>query len=407
MPSFAHADGIVDSLNLAPFVPLVLDALMTVGTSVYEYFVVGKDGNSLGIIHILIWAFFGISVVIDLIKMYLPKEWVGFLGFSGGGELASGSLTAEKILSNFLKTVVRVLIATTILLQLKPIDMTRWLINPFLEFGSIYTTHIIKNIHDINTSGNNIKCPQNIVSKEWISEKSCDFLIQPVSDLSYANNQIINRGFRFRSNGLRGLLTPFPRGGQDFMNIITGIILIMTFVSSNVFMALLVIQGIFNFGMQIILYPFNVLAYVFKKNDKLFDIWPAFAGLTQALQQLIVTMIACAFILCINIAVVKALFQWNQSVFNPAAGGEAISIVPQPESAIGTFGQHSVLWLSSILTFYLMFKIFELTRQQLEKYVGKGMDSLYNTTVNDTKNLYSGAKGMIKTYKDGIDWFKK
>ena len=138
------------------------------------------------------------------------------------------------------------------------------------------------------------------------------------------------------------------------------------------------------------------------------DLWPAFGGLTKALQQLIVTMIACAFILCINIAVINALFQWNQSVFVVAAGGSAVSNLPQPEaaSAMG-FGKHSVLWLSAIMTFYLMFKIFELTRKQLEMYVGKGMDDLYNKTIQNTKHIYNDAKSKIKSFKDGLDWFKK
>ena len=228
-----------------------------------------------------------------------------------------------------------------------------------------------------------------------------------MADLSHANNQIVKRGFTFLTNGLRGLMVPIPHGGEDFMNILTGFILIATFVGSNVFMALLIIQGIFNFGAQIILYPFSVLVYVFKKNDKWLDIWPAFSGITKALQQLIVTMIACAFILCINVAIIKALFQWNSSVFVVAAGGTATSNVPQQAATSMGFGQHSVLWLSAIMTFYLMFKIFEMTRKQLDMYVGKGMDTLYNNVTNDTKTLYNASKTMIKKYKDASGWFKK
>jgi hypothetical protein len=404
-PSLAHAGGIVDALDLSPFIPMVLDALMAVGTGTYEYFV--GDSEHTGIIYVLIWSFLALTIIIDLVKMYLPAEWVGFLGFSGGGELASGSATPSKIFDNILKAGIRAVIATTLLLQLKPTYITQWLVNPFLEFGSIYTTQIIKSVHGVDMSGPDIACPQDILDKKWLTQTSCEFLTQPASDLTHANNQIVKRGFRFLTNGLRGLMTPIPRGGQDIMDIITGIILIMTFVGSNVFMALLIIQGIFNFGTQIILYPFNVLAYVFKKSDKMFDIWPAFSGLTKALQQLVITMIACAFILCINIAVVKALFQWNSSTFVVAAGGTAISNIPQPATAANGFGHSSILWLSSILTFYLMFKIFELTRQQLEKYVGKGMDGFYNASVGDTKTLYNDVKGTIKAYKDGIDWFKK
>ena len=405
MPSLAYADNIVDTLNLAPFVPIVLDAMMMVGTGVYEYFV--GDAQHTGIIYILIWTFLGLSISIELIKMYLPKQWVEFLGFSGGGELANGSATPTKMFANIFQTCFRAILASVILLQLKPVYMTKWLINPFLEFGSIYTSHIVANIDSTNTTAEKTSCPPDILAKEWISEKSCEFLTQPVADLSHANNQIVKRGFTFLTNGLRGLLVPIPHGGEDFMNILTGFILIATFVGSNVFMALLIIQGIFNFGAQIILYPFSVLVYVFKKNDKWLDIWPAFSGITKALQQLIVTMIACAFILCINVAIIKALFQWNSSVFVVAAGGTATSNVPQQAATSMGFGQHSVLWLSAILTFYLMFKIFELTRKQLDMYVGKGMDTLYNNVTNDTKTLYNASKTMIKKYKDASGWFKK
>ena len=405
MPSLAYADNIVDALNLAPFVPIVLDAMMMVGTGVYEYFV--GDAQHTGIIYILIWTFLGLSISIELIKMYLPKQWVEFLGFSGGGELADGSATPTKMFTNIFQTGFRAILASVILLQLKPVYMTKWLINPFLEFGSIYTSHIVANIDATNTTAEKTSCPPDILAKEWISEKSCEFLTQPVADLSHANNQIVKRGFTFLTNGLRGLMVPIPHGGEDFMNILTGFILIATFVGSNVFMALLIIQGIFNFGAQIILYPFSVLVYVFKKNDKWLDIWPAFSGITKALQQLIVTMIACAFILCINVAIIKALFQWNSSVFVVSAGGTATSNVPQQAATSMGFGQHSVLWLSAILTFYLMFKIFEMTRKQLDMYVGKGMDTLYNNVTNDTKTLYNASKTMIKKYKDASGWFKK
>jgi hypothetical protein len=173
-------------------------------------------------------------------------------------------------------------------------------------------------------------------------------------------------------------------------------------------MALLVIQGIFNFGAQLILYPFYVLTYVFKSSDKWFDVWPAFSGITKALQQLIVTMIACAFILCINVAIIRALFQWNSSIFVVAAGGTATSNIPQQvaSSSLG-FGQHSVLWLSAIMTFYLMFKIFELTRKQLDMYVGKGMDGLYNNVTKDTKTLWEGSKKLGKQIGTAAGWIKK
>ena len=203
------------------------------------------------------------------------------------------------------------------------------------------------------------------------------------------------------------MITLIPNGGEDFLNLVTGIILIATFVASNLFMALLVIQGIFNFGIQLILYPFYVLTYVFKPSDKWFDVWPAFGGITKALQQLIITMIACAFILCINIAIIKALFQWNSSVFVVAAGGSASSNVPTIANSTTGFGGHSVMWLSGILTFYLMFKIFDSTQTQLKKYIGSGMDGLYKDVISDTKTLGKGVTNTFKTIGKAAGWIKK
>ena len=59
------------------------------------------------------------------------------------------------------------------------------------------------------------------------------------------------------------------------------------------------------------------------------------------------------------------------------------------------------------MTFYLMFKIFELTRKQLDMYVGKGMDTLYNNVTNDTKVLWEGSKKLGKQIGTAVGWFKK
>ena len=75
----AAAWGIVDSFNLAPFVPIILDALMAVASGGYEFFV----GNGNGIIYILVWGFLAISMSLYLIKLYFPKVWVSFFGCSG------------------------------------------------------------------------------------------------------------------------------------------------------------------------------------------------------------------------------------------------------------------------------------------------------------------------------------
>lgn len=406
-PGAALADwGIVDALNLAPFVPLVLDALMTVATGGYEFFV----GHGDGIIYVLVWGFLAVSLSLYLVKMYLPKTWVSFFGFSGGGEMADGKATGSAIAQNMLRPVMRAILAATVLLQIKPVYMTEWLINPFLQFGALYTHSITESINETGMAAPDVECPASIVQKEWISESSCKFLVQPVSDLSHANNQIIKRGFEFITRGLRGLITLVPHGGEDFLNLVTGILIVTTFVSCNLFMALLIIQAIFNFGMALILYPFQVLTWVIKpKNpDKWFDVWPAFGEVTKALQKIIITMIACAFILCINLAIIKSLFQWNSSVFVVAAGGSAVTNVPQAANSAMGFGQHSILWLSSILTFYLMLKIFDLTRKQLDSYVGGGMDKLYNQVVkSDAPKMANLIKDNAKKLGTAFGWIKK
>ena len=394
-PAPAHAD-IIDALNLSPFVPMVLDALMMVATGTYEFFV-GTTEHP-GIIQILIWLFLGFTLTVSLAKMYIPKKWLGFLGISGGGEISDGKITGFKVVENVAKPGMRAVIASVVFLQIKPVFMTEWLINPFLQLGAIYTHEISAQINEGGMSAPDVQCPAEIVEKAWISENSCEFLIQPVSDLSHANNQIIKRGFNFFTSGLRGLITLIPHGGTDFFNLITGMLLIFTFVGSNIFMALLIIQGIFNFGMQLILYPFYVLTYVFKSSDKWLDVWPAFGGITKALQQLIVTMIACSFILCINLAIIKALFQLNTSAFVVASGGSASSNIPSVANSAMGFGEHSILWLSAILTFYLMFRIFEVTQQQLNKYVGSGMNDLYNQVKSDT----SAVTGIVKKWGSSI-----
>ena len=218
---------------------------------------------------------------------------------------------------------------------------------------------------------------------------------------------MIKRGFESLSRGLAQLMTLVPHGGSGFLNVITGLVLISTFFASNLFMALLIIQGIFEFGMSLVLYPFQVLSYVAKSSDKWLDIWPAFSGVTTALKQLVITMIMCSFMLGVNIAIIKSLFTWNSSIFVVAAGGVATSNVPMAaNTTAGAFGEHSILWLSSILTFYLMFKLFNLTREQLNSYVGKNPDKLYNNVVNDTKTLWGGVKNTGKTIGKAIGWIK-
>lgn len=398
VPATAFARDIVDSLNLAPFVPLVLDAMMSVATGGYDFFV----GNGKGLIYILVWSFLVITIGLYLIKMYIPKNWTPLFGFSGGGEMLDGKTDAQTIVYNVMKPLLRGILAAVVLLQVRPYMVTEVLVNPFLQFGSIYTHYITETVNSTGAITEKIECPESIVQKGWISKSSCEFLVQPVADLSAANNTIIKRGFEFIGSGLLGLSTIISHSSNGFLNLITGIILVSTFFSSNLFMALLIIEAIFKFGMALVLYPFHVLSYVMKPNDKWLDFWPALSGIITELRHLVITMIMCSFMLCINIAIIKALFTWDNSVFVVAAGGTATSNVPSIAQSTGGFGEHSILWLSSILTFYLMFKLFDLTQKQLEDYVG-GRGTLYDDVTNNAKNLWkktTGAKKTIGKLKD-------
>ncbi len=389
LPASAHAAwGIVDYLDLSPFVPLVLDTMMAVATGAYDFFV----GRGNGPIYLLVYGFVGLTIGLYLIKMYFPKSWLGFFGFSSGGDMWDAKTTGTTIAENVARPVVRGMIAVLVLLQIRPVYITEWLINPFLQFGALYTEKISAAV--ATTPAPAVECPPDIVQKAWISKSSCEFLVQPVSDLTHANNGMIKRGFDFINRGIRGLVTLIPHGGEDFLNIISGILIVVTFVGLNLFMALLIIQAIFSFGMALILYPFNVLTWVAKpkRPNEWFDIWPPFEGIVNAMQKLIITMIACAFILCINVAVIRALFSWNSSVFVAAAGGAAGSNLPVAgDGGMLGFGQHSILWLSSILTFYLMFQIFNRTRAQLNKYA-PGMDKMYKDVTSDAKTLSASIK---------------
>ena len=404
MPNSAFARWeIVDNLNLAPFVPRVLDAFMMVARGGYEYFV----GHGDGIIYILIWGFLGVSVFMYAFKMHFPKRWVEFLGLSGGGEMWDGKIKGFDIAEITLKNAMRAIIAATFLLQVRPTYVTEWLVNPFLEFGALYTNEILDTQNVPGVVKKNIECPPGVLSGDWLSVRSCNFLIQPVSEVSSVNNSIVKRGFEFLARGLRGLVTIIPHGGQNIMDIITGVLLILTFVSCNFFMALLIIQGIFDFGIALILYPFSVLAWVAKPNDKWFDIWPAFSEIIKSLRTLVITMISCAFILIINIAVVKALFGSGASVFVVSAGGSASSNISGSAIAANavSFGGHSLLWLSALLTFFLMKAIFDRTRKQIETY-SPGQSGLYEqvkgdfkANVDKAKSIYASAKKMIGLVK--------
>ncbi len=393
-PSMAFAGwGIlsVDSLDISKLVPIVIDSFMFVANGTYSYFV---GTNHDGIIYTLIWLFFAVYIAIYLVKLYVPKFWITIFGFKPGDSIDNTG--GMKIAENLLKPAIRVLVAVILFLPMRPEFITKNLINPFLQFGSIYTTEIIRisAANNININ-NNVECPDTLLAQGWLDKPSCQYIIQPVHVLSQANNMFIKRGFRYLSSGLTSLTgLMVHNGGQSFMNIITGILLITTFTICNIFMALLVIQAIFNFGMALILYPFTVAAWVAKKSNSWLDVWPAFSGIIESLKQIVITMIACAFILCVNIALVSALFQWNGAQFVAASGGTAYSNLPNTTAFSTGFGEHSLLWLSCLLTFFLMQKIFEITQNKLKEYVGKDATALYDTVKGDAKTTWKIATAL-------------
>ena len=396
MPESAHAESsLIDAFNLAPFVPLVLETMMNIATSLYKYFV----GNGTGLIYIFIYLFLGFYLGLYAFKMFVPKDWLSFLGFGTGDSIWDEKTTGWSVVENVLKPCVRAIIAGLVLLQIKPIYVTEWLVNPFLEFGAIYTKNILQTVTPSYLETSKVPiCPASIEQQGWISKNSCDFLIQPVYTISQENNRVIKYGFDFLKRGLRGMITMIPHGGQDFLNIITGVLLVTSFVASNLFMALLIIQGIFDFCMALIMYPFKVLAWVAKKSDKWFDVLPAFDQIINALKKLVITMIACAFILCINIALIRALFNWSSSAFVSTAGGIASSNVPSMINTAGNFGQHSMLWLSSVLTFFLMYAIFKMTREKLNSYSGVS-DALYQDVTASGRRVWEKATAAPDTIK--------
>lgn len=400
VPESAFAGtSLIDNFNLAPFVPMVLDALMTVAVGCYNFFV----GGGTGPIYILIFLFLAISIALYLLKMYFPANWVSFFGFSGGGDMYKGAVPAFNISETVLKKVLRAVVASLILLQVRPTFITDILINPFLQFGSIYSSSVVSNLNNIGITPPDVSCPTRIIEQGWLNEDSCNYLITPVYDLSYANNQVIKKGFEFLNSGIRSLLPSLisHNNGNAFMDVLTGVLLIMTFVSCNVFMALLIIQGIFNFGLSLILYPFRVLTWTVKpkSSEEWYNIWPVFSGITDALKQLVITMIACSFMLIINIAVVRSMFGGNNIIHSTAAGGNAYTNLPMVGNTAVGFGEHFMLCLSSVLTFYLMLEIFKITRDQIMLYAGKGTDDLYKKVKGDTNNAIKDIKKMLDLRK--------
>ena len=394
-PALAVSLNLLDSFDLSYFVPSLLEIMMNAAITLYKYFV----GNGTGILYLFIYLFLAFYIALYLFKMFIPKDWVSLLGLSDGGEMWSDKANGWSVAENVLKPCARAVIAGILLLQIKPVYVTEYLVNPFLEFGSYYTQDILKTINPTLSSpdeNKDLECP--LKNQDWLSKRSCNFLTNPVHVIAQENNRVIAYGFRFLSQGLLGMATLIPHGGKDLLNICTGLILISAFTASNMFMTLLIIQAIFNFGMALILYPFKVITWVVKKSDKWFDIMPVFSQIADALQKMIITMIACAIILCVNIALVRALFKWNQSTFIAAAGGVSNTNVPTITSIANYFGQHFMLWLSAILTFFVMQNIFKMTRERLNTYSGV-KNKLYEDATSSGKELWKKTKAAPENIK--------
>ena len=77
--------GIVDSLDISPFVPIILDAMMSVAMTGYEFFV----GRGDGIIYLFVWGWLGWFISLYLIKNVHPTKLVGLFrneGWSNVGQ---------------------------------------------------------------------------------------------------------------------------------------------------------------------------------------------------------------------------------------------------------------------------------------------------------------------------------
>ena len=89
--------------------------------------------------------------------MYFPKMFLGFFGVSGGGEMANG-VAPQKIIDDVIHSGVRAVIAVAFLLQLKPVFLTQWLVNPFLQLGAVYTHTITESINEAGIRAPEIQC---------------------------------------------------------------------------------------------------------------------------------------------------------------------------------------------------------------------------------------------------------
>jgi hypothetical protein len=349
-------EGWVEIFSLAWVVPLVLDSMTAVAESVYDYFV-GE-----GILYMLIWGFLAFYIGLYLVKMYFPTHWLQLFGLSGGGQMYDDKTDGWSISKGVLKPLLRAMFAILILLQLKPAYITNYVIEPFLQFGAVYVDSITSIVLPDRIAAS-AECPEELGG--YLSKSGCEFIVGPIDNISRVNNGMIKKGFEFL----------MPGDGGGLLSIITGLVLIATFFASNLFMALLIIRGIFKFGLSLIVYPFRVLIYVVKDDSDMWvNPWPALSDLIKSLQTLVVSMIAAAFILMVNISVVAAMLSF------------------MPDGA-KDFGGHSITWLAAVMTFWIMFRVFKTTRDRLDEYVGDAdMTGFYDKVAGNVKSAYKNVK---------------
>jgi hypothetical protein len=358
--------GLENVLSLSWIVPIILESMMIAADGIYKYFVES------GLMYTLIGGWLLFSLGLNLIKMNFSKDWLGMFGFSGGGELVDGKMDGMSIGKDFLKPILRAVFAIMILLQLRPGYMTRFIIDPFLQFGAIYT-NAITDIILPNESRNKdrVSCPDNI--SVYLSKNGCEFITGSIGNISNVNAQIIKRGLDFVFLG-------------DLLNVITGIFLMITFFSSNFFTAMIIIEGIFKFGVSLMLYPLKVIVYVVKKDtgDKWIDPWPVFGDIIKALQKLVISLVAICAMLLINIAVAGTVFYFD------------------PSKTYG-FGEHSITWISSLVMFLMVQHVFRITREQMVKYIGDADMTGFYSKIKDglTKKVTNAWNGLKDKFKSG------
>lgn len=359
-------------LSLSPFIPITLDAISIVSMATFK---LAKD-----LFPSLIYIFLAVKITIYLFKMYMPKQLLGVLGFSGGGEMWDNP-DAMNIVQTTLKPIIRAVIALAFLLQLSPKIMTEAVVDPLLKFGAIYTEKVLEAtpnmIPDTPNQVRNISSENKLFTNETV-----DSMRRPLDALSQANNEFIVLGGKMTLHGLAKL---------SILTILSGLVMMATFFSSNLFIALLLLQAIFYLGLSFIMYPFYVLIYVVKDSKDWINPIPAFTDIFQSLKKLIITMIASAIVTILNIQMIKALYSSGDvEKFN------SLMEIEDADALAGSFGFQSMSWLYAIILIFLYYKIFTIIRGKISEYGGESDETMYNNVKSDSKYISNTIMTRIK-----------